>query len=81
MIEVAAAIAVGLALDCFSAAFAAGACWEHVKTFAPSCLQHHSAPSRLGMMLLGWAGGSLIEAAVHYDHWIAFILLAAVGAI
>jgi putative Mn2+ efflux pump MntP len=81
MIEVAAAIAVGLALDCFSAAFAAGACWEHVKTFAPLLLAASFGAFQAGMMLLGWAGGSLIEAAVHYDHWIAFILLAAVGAI
>jgi hypothetical protein len=48
MIEVVAAIAVGLALDCFSAAFVAGACWERVKTFTPSCSLHHSVPSKLG---------------------------------
>ena len=79
MIEVVAAIAVGLALDCFSAAFAAGACWERVKAFTPLLLAASFAAFQAGMILLGWAGGSLIEVAAHYDHWIAFILLAAVG--
>ncbi|MCL7393448.1 MAG: manganese efflux pump MntP family protein [Thaumarchaeota archaeon] len=79
MIEVVAAIAVGLALDCFSAAFAAGACWERVKTFTPLLLAASFGAFQAGMILLGWTGGNLIEAAVYYDHWIAFVLLAAVG--
>ncbi|MEM1737710.1 MAG: manganese efflux pump [Nitrososphaerota archaeon] len=80
MIEVMVAIAVGLALDCFSAAFAVGACWERVRAFAPLVLATSFGAFQAGMMWLGWAGGSLLEAMVHYDHWIAFILLAAVGA-
>jgi putative Mn2+ efflux pump MntP len=79
MIEVVAAIAVGLALDCFSAAFAAGACWERVKTFTPLLLAASFGAFQAGMILLGWTGENLIEAAVYYDHWIAFVLLAAVG--
>ncbi len=79
MIEIMAAIAVGLALDCFSAAFAAGACWERMKAFTPLALAASFGTFQAGMIWMGWAGGSFIEAVVYYDHWIAFILLAAVG--
>lgn len=79
MIEVIAAIAVGLALDCFSAAFAMGACWERVRVLIPLVLATSFGAFQAGMIWLGWTGGSLLEAMVYYDHWIAFILLVAVG--
>lgn len=79
MIETIVAIAISLALDCFSAAFAAGACWEHERAFIPLALAISFGTFQAGMIWLGWAGGSLLEIAIHYDHWIAFILLAAVG--
>lgn len=79
MIEVVAAIAISLALDCFSAAFAVGACSRRVKALIPLALATSFGAFQAGMIWAGWAGGAIIEAITRYDHWIAFALLAAAG--
>lgn len=80
MIEVIAAIAISLALDCLSAAFCLGAGGDDPRTSQALLTASFFGIFQSGMIVAGWAGGSLLRITAQHDHWIAFILLAAAGA-
>ncbi|MFH1131580.1 MAG: manganese efflux pump MntP family protein [Pseudomonadota bacterium] len=73
-------LAVGLAMDAFSAAVAASVVLKkltgrHIFRFA-----FHFGLFQAGMPLLGWcAGRTVSEWVASWDHWLAFALLVFVG--
>ena len=74
-------IAFGLAMDAFSVAVAAGITLEKVSTRQALRLAHHFGLFQFGMPIIGWFLGSLVAEQVHsVGTWIAFALLAGIGA-
>jgi len=74
-------IALGLAMDCFAVALGIG-CSPTPKDFRTYFrIAFHFGLFQGGMTFLGWLGGSTIAHLIsNFDHWIAFGLLAFVGA-
>jgi putative Mn2+ efflux pump MntP len=73
-------IAVGLSADCFAVALSGSACRIGL-AYAP-ILRTASAfgLAQFLMPIIGWLiGRTLIDVVANYDHWAAFILLAAIG--
>ena len=73
-------VAIALAMDCFAVALAAGISGGHrVRSAARVALAFGAFQA--GMPVLGWlAGESVLGYITAFDHWIAFLLLAVVGA-
>ena len=73
-------IAVALAMDAFAVAIAVGINSQKVGARQTFRLSWHFGLFQALMPLLGWwAGNSIRFLVVHYAHWLAFGLLAAVG--
>lgn len=74
-------IALGLAMDAFAVALAAGASGRAAGRRAAFRLSFHFGLFQFLMPVAGWFGGSLVAARIAaFDHWIAFALLAVIGA-
>ncbi|GAP22642.1 manganese efflux pump MntP family protein [Leptolinea tardivitalis] len=76
-------ISIGLAMDAFAVSLGVGtspsdcaeASWRRVLRIAS-----HFGLFQAGMTLFGWLAGSTIAGLIsHFDHWVAFALLAWVG--
>jgi putative Mn2+ efflux pump MntP len=73
-------IGIGLAMDCFAVALARGAKPGIDKVRLALLFGLVFGLFQAGMTVLGWAAGSLfIGIIAPYDHWIAFIILSAIG--
>lgn len=74
-------IAFALAMDSFAASLGQGAVARPVPSLAGAIRIGAAFGVAQGVMpLLGWALGVAFAAAIRdYDHWIAFVLLAAIG--
>ena len=81
MEAVIAAISIGLALDCFSAALGSGVAKGRFNAFEGLKMGTAFGFFQAGMLLAGSIiRDKLMGSFEQYDHWIAFILLAAVAA-
>ena len=73
-------IAVGLAMDAFAVAIASGSAYKQLKIEHVFRMAVFFGGFQAVMPLIGYlAGISVKEYIVDYDHWVAFILLSAVG--
>ncbi len=73
-------IALGLAMDAFSVAVAAGLSLGTVGPRQAFRLSFHFGLFQFLMPILGWLAGTAFAAYIEaYDHWLAFLLLAYVG--
>jgi len=74
-------IAIGLGMDAFAVALAVG-CRLPKLTFRPLFrLSFHFGLFQFLMPVIGWYGGTQIQEHIHgFDHWLAFGLLAFIGA-
>jgi manganese efflux pump family protein len=73
-------IAVGLAMDAFAVAVAAGMAVETVTPRHVFRLGFHFGLFQFLMPIVGWlAGVKLADQISEYDHWAAFLLLGYVG--
>ena len=76
-----AAIAVALAMDAFAVAIAAGVTLKHVSLRQNFRLAWHFGLFQAMMPVIGWSAGLSVRSAVErYAPWVAFGLLAFVGA-
>lgn len=74
-------IAIGLAMDCFAVALGIGCKSEDCHDRYRFRLPFHFGLFQGGMTLIGWAlGSTIVNLISKVDHWIAFGLLAFVGA-
>ncbi|MBW1878685.1 MAG: manganese efflux pump [Deltaproteobacteria bacterium] len=74
------AIAVALAMDAFAVSVAAGLLLGHVTARQTFRLAWHFGLFQALMPILGWIGGLTVRPWIeHFDHWVAFALLAFVG--
>lgn len=74
-------IGISLAMDCLAVSLAAATSNPSQKIRLAMVLGISFGVFQAGMMLLGWgAGSTLIGAISGIDHWIAFIILALIGA-
>jgi putative Mn2+ efflux pump MntP len=73
-------LAVGLALDAFAVAVAAGATSSKPRAKQAFTIAGFFGLSQALMPLVGWSAGSVLEHyIVDYDHWVAFSLLCLIG--
>jgi putative Mn2+ efflux pump MntP len=73
-------IAVGLAMDAFAVALAAGVTLQRVTARHTFRLAWHFGLFQFLMPVIGWlAGLSVAERIAALDHWVAFGLLALIG--
>ena len=73
-------IAVALAMDAFAVAIAVGISLKQVSFRQTFRLSWHFGLFQALMPVIGWAAGNTVRELVQaYDHWIAFVLLAAIG--
>jgi putative Mn2+ efflux pump MntP len=71
-------ISVGLSVDCFAVAIAAGMKFKEMKIFHALKIGLFFGGFQAGMTLLGWLGGSGFKKVIeNFDHWVAFGLLLA----
>jgi manganese efflux pump family protein len=74
-------VAVGLSMDAFAVALAAGMAVKNVTPRHVFRVAFHFGLFQFFMPLLGWAAGrQLTDYIGNYDHWLAFFLLGGVGA-
>ncbi len=74
-------IAVGLAMDAFAVSLGIGTAGQAQDRRAKFRLSFHFGVFQAGMTILGWLAGTTISRFISgFDHWIAMILLAYVGA-
>ena len=74
------AIAVALAMDAFAVSIATGVNLKNVDSRQLFRLSWHFGLFQAFMPIIGWSAGLTIRSYIeHYDHWIAFGLLAFVG--
>jgi manganese efflux pump family protein len=74
------AIAVALAMDAFAVSIATGVNLKNVNSRQMFRLSWHFGLFQAFMPIIGWSAGLSIRSYIeHYDHWIAFGLLAFVG--
>jgi manganese efflux pump family protein len=74
------AIAVALAMDAFAVSIATGVNLKNVNARQMFRLSWHFGLFQALMPIIGWSAGLSIRNYIeHYDHWIAFGLLAFVG--
>ena len=73
-------IALGLALDAFSVAMVSGAMIRHPRLLHAIRIAFFFGLFQALMPVIGWANGGLFADLISgVDHWIAFILLCAIG--
>ena len=73
-------IAIGLAMDAFAVSIAAGVSLKKVRSRQIFRLAWHFGFFQAMMPVIGWFAGLTVRSLIeHYDHWIAFALLAFVG--
>ena len=73
-------IAIGLAMDAFAVSIAAGVSLKKVSARQIFRLAWHFGFFQAMMPVIGWFAGLTVRSLIeHYDHWIAFALLAFVG--
>jgi len=73
-------IAVALALDTFAVSIGVAVGLKGLSTAQSFRLALHFGLFQFLMNIAGWAAGeNIVRLIGHYDHWIAFALLAAVG--
>ncbi len=73
-------IAVGLGMDAFTVAVGAGVTVSRVSFGPVFRLAFHFGFFQFAMPIVGWAAGRTVATYIaHYDHWLAFGLLACVG--
>ena len=74
-------IAFGLAMDAFAVSIAVGSRLDRLSLRPLFRLSFHFGLFQFLMPIIGWFVGSQIARFIHhYDHWIAFALLAYIGA-
>jgi putative Mn2+ efflux pump MntP len=74
-------IAIGLGMDAFAVSLAVGACRTSLKFRPLFRLSFHFGLFQFLMPIIGWWLGQTVDQYIRdYDHWIAFILLAGIGA-
>jgi putative Mn2+ efflux pump MntP len=74
-------IAIGLAMDAFAVSIAASICLATVSSRQIFRLSFHTGFFQFLMPVIGWyLGASFSSYIADYDHWIAFTLLALIGA-
>ena len=75
------AIAVALAMDAFAVSIATGAILKRVTARQTFRLSWHFGLFQAMMPVIGWSAGLSVRTLIEsYDHWVAFGLLAFVGA-
>jgi putative Mn2+ efflux pump MntP len=74
-------VGIGLSMDCFAVSLAIGTTTPAKLLRAAAIIALSFGAFQAGMTLLGWAAGTHLAGLItDYDHWIAFLLLAAIGA-
>ena len=72
--------ALALAMDAFAVAVASGVSLKTVSIRQTFRLSWHFGVFQALMPVLGWSAGLTVRSLIeHYDHWVAFVLLALVG--
>jgi putative Mn2+ efflux pump MntP len=72
--------ALALAMDAFAVAVASGVSLQIVSPRQTFRLAWHFGFFQALMPIIGWSGGLTVRPLIeHYDHWVAFVLLALVG--
>ena len=72
--------ALALAMDAFAVAVASGVSLKIVSPRQTFRLAWHFGFFQALMPIIGWSGGLTVRPLIeHYDHWVAFVLLALVG--
>jgi putative Mn2+ efflux pump MntP len=72
--------AIALAMDAFAVAVASGVSLKIVSPRQTFRLAWHFGFFQALMPIIGWSGGLTVRSLIeHYDHWVAFVLLALVG--
>jgi manganese efflux pump family protein len=73
-------IGIGLAMDAFAVSVAAGAGYRQLRIRHALRMAAFFGAFQAIMPVLGWlAGLSFREAIEAYDHWVAFVILTAIG--
>jgi manganese efflux pump family protein len=73
-------LALGLAMDAFAVAIAVGSRLDRLAPRPIFRLSFHFGLFQFMMPIIGWFVGSQIARYIqHYDHWLAFLLLAYIG--
>ncbi|MCX6995769.1 MAG: manganese efflux pump MntP family protein [Kiritimatiellaeota bacterium] len=73
-------LAVGLALDCFSVAIATGIGLQRLRVAHALKMAVFFGGFQAVMPVIGWLAGISLRASIAaYDHWVAFVLLTAIG--
>ena len=73
-------IALSMAMDAFAVAVASGVSLKIVSPRQTFRLAWHFGFFQALMPIIGWSGGLTVRPLIeHYDHWVAFVLLALVG--
>lgn len=73
-------LAIGLAMDAFAVAVAAGMVLDTVTPRHVFRLGFHFGLFQFMMPVIGWVAGTQLAGNIkQYDHWVAFLLLAYVG--
>jgi putative Mn2+ efflux pump MntP len=74
-------VAIGLAMDAFAVSISSGVVIEKVRTRHALVIATFFGGFQAMMPLAGWSVGSRLQARLgSFDHWVAFLLLLAVGA-
>lgn len=74
-------IAIALAMDCFAVSLAAGTVIKERRLFSAAVMGIFFGTFQSAMALIGWAAGTWIAATIGFiDHWVAFVILAVIGA-
>jgi manganese efflux pump family protein len=67
-------------MDAFSVSISSGMSFPNLKKRGALRMAASFGGFQMAMPALGWLGGLTFQKLIaHYDHWIAFILLAAIG--
>jgi len=73
-------IAIGLGIDAFAVAIGIGAGRAYLHPTPVFRLSTAFGLFQFAMFIIGWhAGSAVVEWIAHYDHWVAFLILALVG--
>ncbi len=73
-------IAFSLALDAFAVSVAAGSYFVKATSRQKFRLSFHFGLFQAFMPIIGWfAGATVVNMIKDFDHWVAFLLLAAIG--
>lgn len=73
-------IAIGLSADCFAVALGTSCADRNISRFKVVRIASSFGFFQALMPLIGWLAGKTIVGLIeHYDHWVAFALLAFVG--